>query len=103
MPNSFLKLLLYAILKVFNAVLEQSYLNMEQYKLELVYLQSSSCIFSVDICRMLFTINNPKIFSIVRYGCEYFYSKMYARRTRNFLQSKNARMNKSNFTTEKIV
>ena len=34
MPNSFLKLLLYAILKVFNAVLEQSYHNMEQYKLE---------------------------------------------------------------------
>ena len=34
MPNSFLKLLLYAILKVFNAVLKQSYHNMEQYKLE---------------------------------------------------------------------
>ena len=34
MPNSFLKLLLYAILKVFYAVLEQSYHNMEQYKLE---------------------------------------------------------------------
>ena len=34
MTNSFLKLLLYAILKVFNAVLEQSYHNMEQYKLE---------------------------------------------------------------------
>ena len=33
-PNGFLKLLLYAILKVFNAVLEQSYHNMEQYKLE---------------------------------------------------------------------
>ena len=34
MPNNFLKLLLYDILKVFNAVLEQSYHNMEQYKLE---------------------------------------------------------------------
>ena len=34
MPNSFIKLLLYAILKVFNAVLEQSYHNIEQYKLE---------------------------------------------------------------------
>ena len=34
MPNSFLKLLLYAILKVFNTVLEQTYHNMEQYKLE---------------------------------------------------------------------
>ena len=34
MTNNFLKLLLYAILKVFNAVLEQSYHNMEQYKLE---------------------------------------------------------------------
>ena len=34
MPNSFLILLLYAILKVFIAVLEQSYHNMEQYKLE---------------------------------------------------------------------
>ena len=34
MPNSFLKLLLYAILKVFNAVLEQSYHNMEQHTLE---------------------------------------------------------------------
>ena len=33
MPNSFLKMLLYAILKVFNAVLEQSYHNMEHYKL----------------------------------------------------------------------
>ena len=32
--NSFLKLLLYAILKVFNAVLKQSYHNMEQYKVE---------------------------------------------------------------------
>ena len=32
MPNSFLKLLFYAILKVFNAVLEQSYHNMEQYE-----------------------------------------------------------------------
>ena len=30
MPNSFLTLLLYAILKDFNAVLEQSYHNMEQ-------------------------------------------------------------------------
>ena len=34
LPISFLRLLLYAILKVFNAVLEQSYQNMEQYKLE---------------------------------------------------------------------
>ena len=34
MPNSFLKLLLYSIRKVFNAVIEQSYHNMEQYKLE---------------------------------------------------------------------
>ena len=35
MPNSFLKLLLlHAILKVLNAVLEQSYHNMEQSKLE---------------------------------------------------------------------
>ena len=34
MPNSFLKLLLYVILRVFNTVLEQSYHNMEQYKLE---------------------------------------------------------------------
>ena len=35
-PNSVLKLLLlvYAILKVCNAVLEQSYHNIEQYKLE---------------------------------------------------------------------
>ena len=33
MPNSFLNLL-YAILKVFNAVLEQSYHNIEQYKFE---------------------------------------------------------------------
>ena len=34
MPNSFRKLLLYAILKFFNAVFEQSYHNIEQYKLE---------------------------------------------------------------------
>ena len=34
MPNSFLKLLLYANLKVFNTVLEQLFNNMDQYKLE---------------------------------------------------------------------
>ena len=33
MPNNYLKLLLYAILKVFNTVLEQPY-YMKQYKLE---------------------------------------------------------------------
>ena len=40
--------------------------------------------------------------------CIFIYNKMYARRTRSFsrgrMQSSNsARMNKSNFTTEKIV
>ena len=34
MPNSFPKLLLYAILTFFNAVFEQPYHNIEQYKLE---------------------------------------------------------------------
>ena len=34
MPNSFRKLLLYAILKFFNAVFEQLYHNIEQYELE---------------------------------------------------------------------
>ena len=34
MPNSIRKLLLYAILKFFNAVFEQSYHNIEHYKLE---------------------------------------------------------------------
>ena len=34
MPNSILKLLLYAILKVFNEALEQPYHNIEQCKLE---------------------------------------------------------------------
>ena len=33
-PNNFRKLLLYALLKFFNAVFEQSYHNIEQYKLE---------------------------------------------------------------------
>ena len=43
MPNSFRKLLLYAILKFFNAVFEQSYHNIEQYKLE-QYKLDQACI-----------------------------------------------------------
>ena len=34
MPNSFCKLLLYAIFKFFNADFEQSYHNIKQYKIE---------------------------------------------------------------------
>ena len=61
MPKSFLKLLLYVVLKVLNAVLEQLYHNTEQYKLEQWDLNEKHFIFRKTFRQFPYNHNNISI------------------------------------------